>query len=140
MSQKTHRERVPFSANRTRLSVKLKEKGYQHRWFNDQDDRVQRALDAGYEFVTPEEIGRVGDKEVHGGNTDLGSKVSRVVGRTAENKPIRAILMKIRDDWYQEDKAKKEATNRLVDEAVRAGKPGGANVENQYGNVDLRQA
>jgi hypothetical protein len=136
---KTHRERTPFSANRTRLSVKLKEKGFVHRWFNDQDDRVQRALDAGYDFVTPDEIGRVGDKEVHGGNSDLNSKVSKVVGRTAESQPIRAFLLKIREEWFKEDQAKKEATNRLVDEAVRSGKAGGASVENQYGKVDLQR-
>lgn len=135
---KEHRERTPFSANRSRLKVDLKEKGFTHRWFNDQDDRVQRALDAGYAFVKPDEIGQVGDKEVHGGNTDLGSKVSRVVGRTAESQPIRAYLMKIPDAFYKEDQAKKEEVNRRVDEAVRAGKAGGAAIENQYGNVSLQ--
>lgn len=135
---RTHRERVPFSANRKRLSVNLKIDGYVHRWFNDQDDRIQRAIDAGYEFVKPEEIGSVGDKEVHGGNSDLNSKVSRVVGRTSDNQPIRAFLLKLKSEFYAEDKAKKEATNRLVDDAVRAGKAGGASVENQYGSVDLK--
>ena len=135
---KTHRERVPFSANRTRLAVKLKEEGFQHRWFNDQDDRIQRAIDAGYEFVKPEEIGRVGDKEVHGGNSDLNSKVSKVVCRTAENQPIRAFLLKIRNEWFREDQLKKEETNKLVDQAVRAGRAGGTSVENQYGKVDLQ--
>lgn len=135
---KTHRERVPFSANRTRLSVQALEKGFVYRWFNDQDDRISRAVAAGYEFAKPEEIGGVGDKEVHGGNSDLNSKVSKVVGRTGENKPIRAFLMKLRDEWYAQDQSKKEETNRLVDQAVRANKAGGASVENQYGKVDLQ--
>lgn len=139
MTTKTHRERVPFSTNRKRLSVK-KIDGYFTRFFNDIDDRVQRALDAGYEFVKPDEIGSVGDKEVHGGNSDLNSKVSRVVGRDSNNKAIRAYLLKIRLAFYEEDKAKKEETNRLVDDAVRAGKAGGASIENQYGNVDFKQA
>lgn len=134
---KEHRERTPFSANRTRLSVKLKDKGFVHRWFNDQDDRIQRALDAGYEFVKPDEIGSVGDKEVHGGNTDIGSKVSRVVGRTAQEQPIRAFLMKIREEWYLADQELKERKNRLVDEAIRAGNAGGAGVTNKHGQVQL---
>jgi hypothetical protein len=135
---KTHRERVQFSANRKRLQVDQKFEGYNTRWFNDQDDRIQRALAAGYEFVERDSVKQVGDKDVANGNTDMNSHVSRVVGRTAENQPIRAFLMKIRKEWYEADKAKKEETNRLVDEAVRAGTVGGADIKNQYGEVKLQ--
>jgi hypothetical protein len=136
---KTHRERVPFSANRKRLQVDEKFDGFVTRWFNDQDDRLTRALDAGYEFVDKADVKQVGDKDVSNGNTDLNSKVSRVVGRTAQSAPIRAYFMKIRKDWYDKDQDAKEQKNRLVDEAVRAGQAGGAAVENQYGSVDLAQ-
>lgn len=135
---KTHRARVPFSANRKRLQVDEKFEGFVTRWFNDQDDRIQRALAAGYEFVDRDDVRQVGDKDVANGNTDMNSKVSRVVGRTAENQPIRAFLMKIRKEWYEADKAKKEETNRLVDDAVRAGTVGGADIKNQYGEVKLQ--
>lgn len=135
---KTHRERVPFSANRKRLQIDEKFDGFITRWFNDQDDRIQRAEAAGYEFVNRDSVKQVGDKDVANGNTDMNSKVSRVVGRTAENQPIRAFLMKIRKEWYEADKAKKEETNRLVDEAVRAGTVGGADIKNQYGEVKLQ--
>lgn len=138
---RTRRNRTPFSANRKRLEVVWREPekqaGYVARWFNDQDDRIERAEYAGYEFVKPEEIVGVGDREVHGGNTDLGSRVSRVVGRTSNNQPIRAYLMKIQRDFYVEDQQEKEKVNRRVDEAVRAGRAGGASVDNQYGSVDL---
>jgi hypothetical protein len=134
---KTHRERVPFSASRKRLQVDEKFEGYVTRWFNDQDDRIQRALGAGYEFVDRDDVKKVGDKDISNGNTDMNSKVSRVVGRTAENQPIRAYLMKIRNEWFREDQMKKEETNKLVDQAVRAGKAGGSSVENHYGKVDL---
>lgn len=135
---KTHRARVPFSANRKRLQIDEKFEGFVPRWFNDQDDRIQRALGAGYEFVDREDVKQVGDKDVSNGNTDMNSKVSRVVGRTAENQPIRAFLMKIRKEWYEADKAKKEETNALVDAAVRAGTVGGADIKNQYGEVKLQ--
>lgn len=134
---RTHRERVPFSANRKRLQVDRKFDGCVIRWFNDQDDRVQRALDAGYEFVDRDDVKQVGDKDVTNGNTDMNSKVSRVVGRTAENKPIRAYLMKIRKDWYDQDQSLKQEKNALVDEAIRAGKAGGADVPKSYGEVKL---
>lgn len=133
---RTRRSRTPFSANRKRLQVAWKEpdkqKNFISRWFNDQDDRIMRAEQAGYEYVSPDEIDGVGDKEVHGGNTDLGSKVSRVVGRTNENQPIRAYLMKIRKDWYEEDQAEKEKINARTDESMRVGKAGGASVQNAY--------
>lgn len=136
MAQETRRERTPFSANRSRLQVEPI-KGYQQRWFNDVDGRIERATNAGYEFVTAKEAPKVGDKEVHGGNTDVNSRVSRVVGRSKDDKPIRAFLMKIRDEWYQEDMQKKEEVNRRVDEAIRGGKAGGASLENTYGKVNL---
>jgi hypothetical protein len=137
MTERDKRPRVAFSANRKRLQVDDKFPGYVTRWFNDQDDRLERATDAGYEYVHRKEVGQVGDKDIANGNTDVNSRVSRVVGRTATNAPIRAYFMKIRESFYKEDQAKKEETNRLVDEAIRAGKAGGADIKNQYGKVEL---
>ena len=135
------RERTPFSAGRKRLEVRWKDKDfdkkYRAHWFNDQDGRLERAEDAGYEFVKPDEAIGVGDREVHSGNTDQNSRVSRVVGRTKDSKPIRSFLMKIRLDWFKEDQAKKEERNSLVDQAIRAGKAGGAEIGNKYGDVKL---
>lgn len=132
------RQRVPFSAQRKRLQVDAKFPGYHIRWFNDQDDRLQRAEDAGYEYVHRKEVGQVGDRDVSNGNTDVNSRVSRVVGRTKDNQPIRAFLMKIKDEWYRADQNKKEEQNALVDESIRAGKASGADVKNSYGEVRLQ--
>jgi len=133
------RERTPFSANRTRLEVRFKDKDFHKkffsRWFNDQDGRVERAEDAGYQFVTPDEVVGVGQREVHSGNTDLGSKVSRVVGRMEGNIPVRAVLMKLPMSLHKQDQALKEERNKLVDKAIRAGKAGGAEIGNKYGTV-----
>lgn len=138
MTDKTHRARVAFSANRKRLQIDEEFPGYFVRWFNDQDGRVQRAEGAGYEFIDRKDVKQVGDKDIANGNTDMNSKVSRVVGRTAENQPIRAYLMKLRKEWHDADLVKKEETNKLVDDAVRAGTVGGAAIGNQYGKVDLQ--
>jgi hypothetical protein len=137
MTDKTRRDRTPFSANRKRLEV-AQRPGYVRRWFNDQDDRIARAEAAGYAFVLKGETA-VGDKEVARGNTDINSRTSTVVGRTAQSQPIRAYLMEIPEAWYQEDQLKKEATNQMVDDAIRAGKAGGGSVKNQYGEVDLQR-
>lgn len=139
MSEKEEvRKRVPFGGPRQRLSVDAEFPGFKCRWFNDQDGRLQRARDAGYEFVLKKEVGQVGDKDIANGNTNLNSYVSKVVGRTRAEQPIVSYYMKIRESFYKEDQAKKEETNRLVDDAVRAGKAGGAAVENQYGGVTLK--
>ena len=137
MNEKTRRQRVPFSANRTRLQIDTKFPGFYTRWFNDQDGRLQRAEAAGYEYVQRNEIGQVGDKDVANGNTDVNSRVSRVVGRTRDNQPIRAYLMKQRDEFRKEDDAAKEERNAMVDVAIRAGQAGGANVPKSYGDVKL---
>ena len=140
MSDKERRKRVPFSTNRRRLALEKQLPGFVTRWFNDQDDRLQRAEDAGYQYVRRDEVGQIGDKDVANGNTDLNSRVSRVVGRTAQSVPIRAYLMKIREELYKDDQAAKELINKRVDDAIRAGTSGGANVTNQYGTVQVNQA
>lgn len=131
-AEKDRRERVPFSANRKRLSLNKEIEGFITRWFNDQDDRLQRAEDAGYQYVHRKEIGQVGDKDISNGNSDVNSRVSRVVGRMPTGQPIRAYLLKIRKDWYQADQAKKEEINNRVDEALRAAPSTGVNAQNQY--------
>lgn len=132
------RTRVPFSGRRANLQLSeaerkaLDEAGYVPRWVNDRDGRVERALAGGYEFVKPEEatsIGIYGD--VHKGNTDIGDKVSKVVSR---GEPIiRAYLMKIKKEYYEEDQKAKESVNKKVDKALSGGEAGGSGVENKYG-------
>lgn len=141
------RQRVKFSGPRLRLQVEqsLKDPNYFYRWFNDDDDQLQRAERAGYVFVTKKEMeeadSAVGDKEVHGGNTDLNSFTSRVVGRDRANKPLRAYLMKLPMEIYVEDRKQHELeANMPIDNALRAGKPPGAPmVQNAYGvNVSYK--
>ena len=135
------RERVSFSGSRRRLSgtelIPELASQYHVRWFNDESDRIERAINGGYEFVTKDElVGRVGDKEIHGDNSDLNDKVSKVVGKD-EAGPIRAYFLKIKNEFWEEDQAELESKNALVDEAIRGGTSGGASVANQYGKIDL---
>lgn len=124
------RQRIPFGAHRKKLHVTDEIKGFVLRWVNDRDGRIQRALDGGYEFVEPSEVPRLGQGALHQENSDINSKVSKVVSRS--DPPMRAYLMKIKKAWYDEDQRTKEAENAQIDEALRSGSPGGNVVDNQY--------
>ena len=140
-NKKVKRERVPMHTNRQRLTANLKksiEDQYKLRWFNDVNDRIQRATDGGYDFVYEHEMsGRVGDKEVHGDNSDLSNKVSKMVGLGKGVDPVRAYLMKIPLEFYEEDKAARAARHDEVDRALAAGTPGGASVDKSYGDIKV---
>lgn len=107
---------------------KLIASGYHPYWRNDMDGRVQEALANGYEFVHPDEVEevslRVSAEEMSQG------KVSRIVGYTDRGEPIRAYLMKIREEWHKENLAFYQKRNDAIDRAVRAGNT--TSVESAY--------
>ena len=81
-------------------------------------------------FVKPEEATSLGQGAVHAGNTSTDSRVSKIVSR---GEPIiTAYLMKIKEEYYLEDKAAKEAVYDKVDEALAGGESGGG-IEAKYG-------
>lgn len=97
------RARVPMNVPRRRLAVEPIP-GYRLYWHREQD--IERAIDAGYEMVQRSEVRvnsrRIGASSLASGNTALGSEVS-VVGSAGTGE--RLILMKIREEYYREDKA-----------------------------------
>ena len=79
----TDRTRIPMSTPRQKLSVP-EIPGYYMYWMKGTPDRLEQALDSGYEFVDRKEttlsnhlIG--GDTKLEG-NSDLGSRVSVLAG------------------------------------------------------------
>lgn len=118
------RTRVPMSVPRTKLTTP-EIPGYHLHWINDTPGRILQAQQAGYTFVTKEEVSVTSPDiagQVLGEGTDLGSRVSLVVGRQEDNSPMRAYLMKLPDELYKADQSEH---NRLVDnihETMRAGK------------------
>jgi len=130
-------QRRPLGGRRLKLQLSdedmagFKRRKTVGRWVNDQDGRVQAALNGGYTFVKQEHAMSLGHGALHAGSTDEGSKVSKVVSRGKE--VITAYLMEIPEKYWREDQQAKEDTNRLVDETLAAGNAGGAKVENQYG-------
>lgn len=115
----TASSRIPMSAPQQKLEVP-EIPGYKTHWFKTGAGRIERAMAAGYEFVDPDETLvrsiSLGNTAVSDGNTDLGSRVSIAAGGVGDDgQPIRLILMKIKQEWYEEDRKARE--NR-VDQTI----------------------
>ena len=101
------------------MGIKLK--GIILHIFNDTPGRIQLALETGYEFVAPEEVGGTATNVVSR-NTDIGDKVRFLVGTGDKGEALYAYLMKIRQEFYEEDQAVLQSKNDAVDEAIRGGR------------------
>ncbi len=85
------------------LSVRGKEPGFVYRIVNDVDDRVLDFQEGGYEVVQDKDVS-VGDKRVDKPGTEGSVKRFHTGGGN------KAVLMRIREDWYLEDQKEKEAS------------------------------
>lgn len=112
--QKERAKRVPLGVPRAKLDVP-QIPGFHMHWLNDEPGRLQAAEAGGYEFVYEKEL------KGEAGNTDLGEKVSRIVGRNEDGSPLRAYLMKIKQEWYDEDQRVKQKPVDEIDMAIRKG-------------------
>ena len=121
-NERTTRERVRnvFNGTQAKLTVNNQIPGYHMHIFNDEPGRIQTAVDGGWEFVTPDEVGGVKDS-VTSGNTDLGDKVRFLVGTSEKGDGLYAYLLKIKQEWYDEDQAEIQKRNDRVDDAIRGG-------------------
>lgn len=106
--------REPFGAGEQQLAHPPIP-GYRLYWFNDTPGRIERAERAGYAHVD--------DRHGH---------VARNVGRGERDGGLRAYLMKIPMEWYEEDMAKAEdqLNSRLRD--IRDGRHNLQPGQNQY--------
>lgn len=103
-------KRTPLTV-RNRLSVKNKEPGYVYRIVNDVDDRIEQLQAAGYEIDTAN-AGKVGDKRVDAA-AGLGSVPSFSVGQGTK-----AVVMRIKQEWYDEDQQAKLGQVRATEETM----------------------
>lgn len=130
-ASKPSRRRNVFNGTEGKLKVSKQIPGYHLYIFNDEPGRIDSALESGYEFVHPDEIGHVGDNVVSR-NTDITDKVRFLVGRSATGGPLYGYLMKIKQEWWDEDQAAIQDRNNKVDAAVKGGKAPGVNPEGFY--------
>lgn len=120
--------RTPING-RNILTVSGKEPGYQYRIVNDEGDRIQQFLDAGYELVSADSV-RVGDKRVNAA-TPEGSKAQVSVGKDGK----KAFVMRIKDEFYKEDQQRKQA---YVDELEQSIKQSASKAAD-YGSVKIER-
>ena len=114
-------QRVPIG---TRQRLKAKNRaGYHRRYVNDNGDRVQQFLDAGYTFVS-------GNEDANDQQVQHPDKMGGAV-RVSVGNDTWAYLMEIPLEWYNEDQ---EAKQKYVDEVEDAIDPTRNKKPGTYGN------
>lgn len=116
--------RTPIG-RRNILTVKGKDPNYVYRVVNDTGDRVQAFLDAGYELVKDQEV-RVGDKRVD--RTSAEGSISQL----AVGQGVKAFVMRIKKEWYDEDQNSKQRYINEVEAATKA-----KALDGNYGNLEI---
>lgn len=106
------RKRQSHALARLRLTVPFHPEGYYCRWVNDDGIEVEWRLQNDYEFVGPEEVGLTAGEE---------SRVRRLVGTKENGDALYAYLMKIRQEWRDEDVREEGELQRRFEEQVKSG-------------------
>ena len=117
----TRKRRNVFNGTEAKISVQTQIEGYHLHVLTDDGGRIKNAMDSGYEFVRPDEVGGVSENVVSR-NGDLGERIRYLVNPRAEGTEQYGYLMKIRQEWYEEDQAELQAKNNRIDAAIRKGK------------------
>lgn len=119
----TEASRVPMSVRQQKLAVP-DIPGYHLHYAMEK--RVPAMLRAGYEFVSADEVDLTnldiaGDRGTSG-NTDLGSRVSISAGDSDDSG--RLVLMKLRNEWWNQDCERMEQENEKIAARIRGGNIG----------------
>ena len=110
MQERDLERRIPAGQPITRLTTRGIPKGYRGYWAKE--SQFSELLDAGYTFVYKENV-EVGSMSTR--NPSLGSLIRCDFGRDD------LYLMKIREDWYQENMAEKQKIVNLRDAQIHGG-------------------
>ena len=102
LTQKRTSRRSSINGTRNVLNISGKVPGFVYRVVNDVGDRIEQLKAIGYEIVEDSAV-QVGDRRI-ANPTKEGSPVKVSVGGG-----IQGYVMRIKQDWYDEDKAKKDA-------------------------------
>lgn len=117
-------KRIPLRGKQP-LAVRGKESGFHYRIVNDRDDRIADFLDAGYEVVRDTNVS-VGDKSVDRASTE------GTVKRISVGAGDKAVLMRIPDEYYNEDQNAKLKHLQDLEDATKKDALSG-----RYGSLDL---
>lgn len=123
---RAERKRIPMGVPVRKLEVPPIP-GYVTLWIMNTPSEIQRALNGGCEFVDSNEIQlnnvSLGGDSAESGNTDMGSRVSVVAGKELgkDGQAERLVLMKLKEEWYQEDELLREEQSEKTASALRGG-------------------
>ena len=107
LAEKRQRRKPLASADVLKMNEEDKKKGYTYRFVNDEEGRIFKFEEAGWDKVT----GDIQTKDPSVGDTSqMGSVVRRPVGGG-----INAVLMCIENELYEEDQQAKE--NKIAETA-----------------------
>ncbi len=106
------------------------------RWVNDEvvggKSRVQQFLDKGWEVYDEPDV-VVGEMSAVNPNVSLGSGGELLVGKTSDNKPLKAVLMCIDEQIYELDQQLKEEELKAKENSIMAE----SDQEGLYGNIKI---
>ena len=108
---------------RDKLTVYDRDPNYVYRWVRNDEGRIERFKEIGYEVVTQSH--EVGEKTVDSGS-QLGSAVTKFGGGS-----VTLVLMRIPREWYDEDQAAKEESIAQTEATMKRPAEGG------YGRLDI---
>lgn len=126
LATKRKPRRMNVNGTRNVLTVTGKDPAYEYRVVNDDGDRISQFEEMGYEIVKDQNI-RVGDRRINN-PTKEGSPIQASVGGG-----MKAYVMRIKRDWYEEDQAAKAAK---IDETEK-GMVREAREKSDYGKITL---
>jgi len=126
LTTKRKSRRSNINRSRNVLTVLGKEPGYQYRIVNDDGDRITQFEEMGYEIVRDTNV-QVGDRRIVN-PTGEGSSVQVSVGGG-----MKAYVMRIKDEFYQEDRAAKD---RHIND-VEKGLARNTNETADYGKISI---
>lgn len=137
------RTRIPMSVPRQKLAVP-DIPGYHLHWMLGTPERLDQAKKAGYVPVEADEVDvtntSLADGDASSGSTDMGSQVSIVAGGDTDRQgqSVRLILMKIKQEWWDEDQKLLEKKSDDLVTTLRSGAINAAQAGETQADARLR--
>ena len=133
-------ERVPYSGYQSRLEVRNKDPNYFYYFHKDTGDNIQRALAAGYRFVSRRDAGRELPEElVNDRQGNRADDTLRVFGGQGDyGREYELVLMRLPMKLHLEDRKKREAVYDSIDSSIaRRDLDGVAAKGQEYADINI---
>jgi len=137
-------QRVPFGGFSLKLDVANKDPNFYYYWQSDKGDNLERMLQAGYEFVTRQQAGRMRvpesltNRDLTGGKESLDDRFCVFGGHDEHGRETKLYLMRQPMAFHEEDARRNAELADVIDNSIRRQTLGNTLAANEkYGRVDL---